>query len=184
MKKIFLLMSLLASIALLGGCAHQISKYSPSFQNMTALHHLSGHAQKINLGVFTDPKQTRSLLCRLEGPEQLPGNATYVSYLKNALRSELNQAGLYAPHSNMTLDATLNHITADSMMGSAHWTLQMTFNDHIQKPYVVSSTYPYSTDVIADIACTQVAQAFVPAVQKFMRTLYANQNFRKTLQGK
>ncbi|MCX7120962.1 MAG: hypothetical protein NTZ67_04205 [Gammaproteobacteria bacterium] len=60
MKKNILLGVLLASTVLLGGCAHKISSYSPSFSNMTALHGMSGNAKKINLGEFTDPKNTQS----------------------------------------------------------------------------------------------------------------------------
>lgn len=185
MKKSFLIMSLLSCVVLLGGCAHQISTYSPSFGNMTALHDItiSEHAKKINVGSFVDPKQTRSIVCRLEGSEELPGGVTYATYLKNALKSELNQAELYSSNSKIKLDATLDKINVDSVMGSAHWTIKMTFNDHIQKPYTVSSTYPFSSDFIADIACTQVAQSFVPAAQHFMHTLYANQHFKKTLRG-
>lgn len=184
MKKHFLLAGLLTSMLLLDGCAHTISSYSPSFQNLNVLHGLTGRAEKINLGNFTDPKNTRSLMCRLEGPEQLPGNRTYVSYLKNALQSELTQAEFYSPHAKVKLDAILDQMTSDSVMGSAHWTIQMTFNDHIQKPYTVKSTYHYSTNVIADIACTEVAQAFIPATQQFLKTLYGNPYFKKTLHGK
>lgn len=184
MKKHFLLAGLLTSAMLLDGCAHTIASYSPSFQNLNALHGLTGHAAKINLGNFSDPKNTHSLMCRLEGPEQLSGNKTYASYLKNALQSELTQTGFYSPRAKVKLDAVLDQITSDSVMGSAHWTIQMTFNDHIQKPYTVKSIYHYSTNVIADIACTEVAQAFVPATQQFLKTLYVNPHFKKTLHGK
>ena len=152
---------------------------------MSALKGLSGNAKKINLGQFNDPKNTTSLGCRLEGEESLPSNATYISYLQNALKSELNQSGLYSTHSKMKLDATLDSITSNSMIGSsAHWTIKMTFNDHIQKPYTIKSTYHYSANYVADIACTEAAQAFVPATQQFLKTLYANPSFKKTLQGK
>ncbi|MCX7120963.1 MAG: hypothetical protein NTZ67_04210 [Gammaproteobacteria bacterium] len=121
----------------------------------------------------------------MEGSEELPHNATYVSYLKNALKSELNQSGIYNSNSKIKLDAILDQVTSDSMIGSsAHWTIKMTFNDHIQKPYTVSSTYHYSADYVADIACTQAAQAFVPATQAFLKMLYGNENFKKTLKGK
>lgn len=184
MKKTFLLSVLLTGTILLDGCAHQVSSYSPSFANMSELRNISTHAEKINLGAFKDPNKTKSIVCRLEGSEELPGDVTYASYLKNALKSELNQAGLYSSNSKIKLNATLDEIKADSVMGSAHWTIIMTFNDHIQKPYTVSSSYPFSANFVADIACTQVAQSFVPAAQQFMHTLYMNEHFRKTLQGK
>ena len=184
MKKSFLLIGMLSSVVLLSGCGHAVSNYSPSSVNVNLLHGLKQNAKAVNLGKFTDPNNTRALVCRLEGDEKMPDHVTYVSYVKNALKSELSQSGLYSPNSKIKLDATLNRVSFNSVTGSADWKIQMTFNDHIQKPYVIASTYHYSTDIIADVACAQVSHAFAPAVQQFLHTVYQNPHFKKTLQGK
>lgn len=172
------------AVVLFSGCAHQVSPYSPSFANIETLQHLKKNAQPIKLGEFSDPRRVRSITCRLEGSENLPGNVTYVEYIKNALQEDLTHVGLYSNAANNVLDANLDRIDANSMIGNGSWTIQMTFNDHQKAPYIVHSVYKFSTNYVADIACTQVAQAFVPAMQKFLQTLYQNKDFIKTISRK
>jgi len=165
----------------LSGCAHRISAYSPSYQNVTTLSKLAKQSHPINLGQFRDPKHTRSIMCRLEGSEALPNNETYIQYIHDGMKEDLENAKLYSTDSKTTLNASLDKVNFDSMMGNGQWTIMMTFNDHEQPPYTISSSYNFSTNFVADIACSEVAQQFLPAVQKFLGVVYRNPHFQKTL---
>lgn len=178
MKKLFIILAL---PLVLCSCAHDVSHFSPSFQNMEQLKQLKPNSQPISLGVFKDPKNTNNLSCRLEGSEYVPGHKTYVSYIQSALKTELKASGLYSSKSNKKLDATLDKVDFASMPGNGRWMITMTFNDHHQSPYSVSDVYKFSTNYVADIACTEVAQAFVPAVQSFLTKLYGDKHFIQTL---
>jgi len=180
MKKFVTIVACICGALLLGGCGHTALPYSPAFPNVNTLHRLN-KGQPIALGKFTDPKQTRSITCRMEGGENLPGDVTYVEYIKNALQQELNNASLYSSKAKTRLDANLDVIDFSSMFDHSTWVIKMTFNDHKQAPYTVRSVYKFSTNFVADIACTQVSQAYVPAVQKFLLTLYQNKHFQRTL---
>ena len=170
--------------SLLGGCmSHAIPEYSPSYGNINLLTKLAKHSKPINLRSFSSKQPKRTLTCRLEGTERLPGHVTFAQYLHNALKADLKNAGLYASKSKTKLNVNLDYIDFASNIGNGSWTIRATFNDHHQAPYTVSSVYRYSTNYVADIACTQVAQAFVPATQQFLKTLYKNDHFRRTLRG-
>ncbi len=181
MKRALMILVCVYSALLLSGCAQTISPYNPSSANINSLHRLSKNSQKIALGNFVDPNQTRTISCRLSENENLPGNVTYAEYIKNALHSELVNVGLYSNTAKKRLDAHLDQVDFSSTIGNGKWTIQFTFNDHHQSPYTVRSIYKFSTNFVAHIACTEVAQAFVPAAQKFLHTLYQNKHFRKTL---
>jgi len=180
-KKILLPVSLM-SVTLFAGCGYHASPYSPSFQNINALKSIEGKSHSIRLGDFSDPKNTKSLMCRLAAPEKLPGNQMFVEYIKNALKNELKISNLYSPNSKIKLDAKLEKINFQSNIGNGKWFITMKFNDHHQKPYRVSSVYRFSTNFVANIACSEVAQNFVPAAQKFLLTLYNNKHFQRTLE--
>ena len=176
MRRNFLHLSLLASILLLNGCAHQAPASTPAPAPKAPA--------TINLGSFADPHDTQPVACGLANNQAtLPGNADYVTYLKQTLMTQLNQQGKYDPNSKMTVDATLDKISYDSaVFGGGDWKIKMTFNDHVQPPYTVSNIYHFLGS--AGIPCVQVMNAFVPAAKQFMKTVYQNPSFQKTLQGK
>ena len=179
MKNYMLAIGVMSTVVLLAGCAHQIQPYRASVKNLDQLHTLKATSHPIKLASFIDTKAVKSLTCRAEGTETLPNNEDYVSYIKGALSKELQHAGLLSDSSSIHLDATLNNVSFSSMHGI--WNIAMTFNDHRQSPYVVSSKYTFKTNYVADIACTEVANAFIPATQNFLDTLYHNKKFKKTL---
>ncbi len=174
--------SAIAALALTG-CTHNIPAYSTSYNNVMQAKAIKG-THPIALGQFIDPKNTLSIACRAEGTEKLPGGMSYVGYIKNAMQNELHASGLYNPNSKTKLDATLTKIDFTSSIGHGKWFIGMQFNDHKQAPYRIYSTYDFSTNFVADVACQEVATAFPEAVEQFLRTVYASPKFKRTLTGR
>jgi hypothetical protein len=170
----------IVGVSLLSGCTHTVTSYSPSFDNLNRLQAIKKSQQKIALSSFTAtvPNQ-RSIMCRLEGTETLPNNQTYEEYIQDALHSELASAGLLSDASKVVLNANLDKVDFNSMTG--HWIIQMTFNSNVGQPFTVKSSSGFAADFVADMACEEVAKAFVPAVQQFLDKLYADPDFKRLL---
>lgn len=171
----------------LTGCENQAMPYSTSADNLNTLNYLYKQSNGIDLADFSDPKHTISIMCRLNRGESLPDGQEFVAYIKHALRLELEHAKLYAPESNIKLDARLEAIDFNSFasggsINNGKWTITMVFDDHHQMPYTISSAYVFHAGFIAFDPCKKVAKSFVPAVQKFLMTVYNDKNFRRTLQ--
>lgn len=181
MKKICILA--VFSVFLSGCMSHVVQDYSPSFDNVSQLNKIrnaTSHSIKIQDFTATKPGQ-RYIACRLEGIEKLPNGQSYEEYIQKALSDELTASGLLSDKAKTTLTGNLDKIDFDSMKG--FWHIQMTFNSNYGKPFTVTSDYSFSSGFIADMACEQVASAFVPAVQKFISTLYSNSNFQALLKS-
>ncbi len=165
---------------LLAGCAtHRVSNYTPTYDNVAALKQIKG-AKPINLAKFTASDSDSVKLCRHEGWETLPDDQTFEGYINNAMVAELAAAHLYNPKSDSTLTAEMTKIDFNSRFGGS-WTLTGVFNDFHQAPYTITSKYTFPWAFRDDSACTEVAQAYSKAVEKFLQKVYKDPHFQATV---
>jgi hypothetical protein len=163
-------------LVLLGASAcstYTIPRYGLSAENVTALRKLS---QKVTVGRFTaTPPGRTEISCRGRGPVKTPDGRPFEDYIQRALIDELKVAEALSDGARVSLAGTLHKIDFNSMRGE--WTMDLTVTSSNGRSLAVSSTYDYKTgpamtfavwggQAAADErACTETAQAFVPAVQ-------------------
>lgn len=180
MKKLLTLSALAIASSFLAGCAHTAQPYNASFDNLNRLKMISSkHPAKIRLGQFTSMNPKASIMCRLDESESLPNGMTYVQYIKHALQGELTYSNILSPDAHVVLSARLNNVDFSSMGGT--WSINMTFDSNVGGPFTVRSTYHFASAFNADSACARASEAFVPAVQQFLRKVYATPNFQRLL---
>jgi hypothetical protein len=122
------------------------------------------------------------------GPVQLPEGQSFESYIKNALVSELKDAGLYSESARTELNGHLEMVELNAgeksrgsmVPGSAWWLIRIKFTMAGDgDSFTVENRRRFLPAFSADKACLQVAQQFVPAVQDVLRQLFNHPSFRK-----
>ena len=172
---------LIVASLVLSGCAHVSPNYSLSAENVASMRALSSTAsRKISVGSFTSSEPGKhSILCRAAGPIEAPQGQPFDSFIRDALVGELKLAGLYQENAPTTLEGKLTNIDFNSNIGAGKWTIQMAFSGNGVTPFNVESSYSFSTNFIADIACEQVSQALPVATKGFIKDVTLNPEFRK-----
>lgn len=187
MKTVFRIAMTLSTAALLvSGCTHNIPRYGLSADNVSTLQRMkSSSSNKLATATFTSFEPGKnSIVCRAAGPVEVPDGKTYETYIRDALISELKIADMHSENSGTVINGHLEFIDFSSNIGAGNWIIKMKFWGQGSTPFLVENTYPFSTNFIADIACGQVAQAFVPATQDFIKKLVNDPQFVKIVQGK
>lgn len=174
---------LLGIITLIGilstGCSYNVSKYGASVENVNAIKRLD---KKINVHKITSNNPgLSSITCRAAGQVGTPDSMPFETYIKNALISELQLAGKFDPNSNIVINGHLENIDFNSNIGMANWQFILKATSNKNRSVLIQSTYEFSGSFVADKACQEVAQAFVPAVQKLIKDMVRNPGFRTLL---
>ncbi|WP_338868129.1 hypothetical protein [Myxococcus stipitatus] len=156
------------------------SRYSVSSDNVQTLRALrqkypSGSISVANFSAKDGP--LRELTCRGAGPVAPPDQKTFEQYVQSALVDDLKMADVYSDKSLVALSATIQSIDFSSTGGT--WTLAALVSAGKQSPYAVSHTANYSSSFMGDNACMLTAQAFMPAVQDFLKKLIASPEFER-----
>ena len=101
------------------------------------------------------------------------------AYVKDALQSELFQAGVYDVNSPVTIMGQLKEVQMKSL-GTGSWTLalQVTSNrDPIG--YSVTTTRVFKSSYTAGAACQNATNAFAPSVQDLIGQVVNNAGFAR-----
>lgn len=161
------------------GCTYNISPYGASADNVGKLKNIR---TKINVSDFTASKPGESsIVCRGAGPVATPGKIAFEKYIKEAFVSELKLAGKYDEKSPITINGNLEEVDFNSNLGIANWIFTLRAVSSNSKSVTVSTKYEFDGSFIADKACQEVAQAFVPAVQKLISDLVSDKQFNTLL---
>jgi len=132
---------------------------------------------------FTTAKPgLKSIGCRAAGPIEAPDGATYDAYIYNAFLTELKLANLIAEDAATKLQGKLEAIDFNSNIGGGKWMISLSFTNGSEN-LRVDSEYPFESYFVADKACQKVAQEFEPAVQKAIREVISNPQFRSLVNG-
>jgi hypothetical protein len=158
----------------IGACsAYSVPRYAVSANNVTTLRTLRG--QSIMVGPFRANDVDSEIMCRGAGPIKTPDGERFSDYVRSAFVSELQMADIYSESAPVTLAGTVDQVDFSSTSGS--WELAVTISSSNGKSVRVHETYAFSSSFLADNACLQTAQAFVPAVQDLIAKLVHHPEF-------
>lgn len=161
---------------LLSGCAFKTSPYSASVNNVEAVK--SAGVKPVSVGKFQSAKPgLTSITCRAAGPVTV--EPSFESYIEQAFITELKLAGVYNPNSTLVLTGKLEEVDFSSGMTDGNWRFILTVSNSRSESFTTTSTLGFSGSFIADRACGEVSQAFLPAVQKLISEVIANPKFKQ-----
>jgi hypothetical protein len=167
----------LAIPVLLSGCGYAISPYGVSVDNVNRVR--ASAMQPMAVARFSAGQPSRSSIgCRAAGPVETPNQVSFESYIERALIDELQLGGAYDPNSPIKLQGTLEEIDFNSNIGAGKWVFRLAVSSAVSPGFTVSSQHEFSTNWVADKACQQVAQAFVPAVQHLIADVISHPQFK------
>ncbi|MEH6343864.1 MAG: hypothetical protein V7785_02165 [Bermanella sp.] len=166
----------LISIYLAGCSTYMVNSYGVSVDNVESMKTHPGTSLSVNSFKSLKPGVS-SIQCRGAGPVATPDKSTFEAYINKALISELKLAGIYSETSPISIDGYFEKLDFDSTIGSGKWIFSVNVSSDTGSAYTLSSIYPFSTNWVADKACQQVAQAFVPAVQNLIKDIISHPQF-------
>ena len=177
-------------VALLAGChAFPVPPYAVSHSNIQSLK--SNGPQVVTLGSFdTVPLPSR---CRVAGDIVLPGSMKFADYIRFAIRDELLIAGYVLADNALTpagdVPIVSGRVTAINFQNvDTHttwdmaWTLAMTLGSTTGRTVSVAVDYTFPTSENAISACSEVAGAFMPAIQALVGKAVNSPEFTSLLQ--
>jgi hypothetical protein len=179
MKKLILIM-IAATIA---GCStYMPQRYSASADNVVAIKALN--VSGINVGTFTTTVKFDNA-CRGAGPIAPPDNMTFEAYVQKALADELKLSGAFDDKSpKVTLSGVLTKLDFSSSKGltGGEWNISIDLKSSNGKQISAAESYTFNSGFVADTACKQTAEAFLPATQNLIAKLVKNPGFKALLQ--
>ena len=178
MKKIAVALSMLA----LSACStYMPQRYNISADNNMALKEI--RIGNINVGQFKGATSFNSA-CRGAGPIAPPDNMTFEAYVQKALSDELKVAGMFDDKTpKVTLSGAIEQLSFSSSRGltGGEWDISLRVNSSNGKSTLVSEHYEFNSGFIADTACKQTAEAFLPTVQNLIGKLIKAPEFKSLL---
>ncbi|HNP05661.1 MAG TPA: hypothetical protein PKH67_12125 [Rhodocyclaceae bacterium] len=156
-------------------------RYTISADNNVALKALG--TSNIHVGAFSGPPEFDKA-CRGAGPIAPPDNMSFEGYIQKALADELKVAGMYDDKSpKAVLTGALEKLSFSSSRGltGGQWDIGLrVFSSNGASTYVFEH-YEFESGFIADTACKQTAEAYLPAVQNLIGRLVKAPEFKSLL---
>ncbi|RJF88720.1 hypothetical protein D3874_18435 [Oleomonas cavernae] len=120
--------------------------------------------------------------CRMVGPIKVSGNRTLATFIRDSFNDELKFAGVFDDtQTKPALNAALTRAAFSSSAGltSGWWDLAWTLTNPTNgKSLSATIKYDFSTNFVGEIACKNVAEALVPAVQLLINKTVTSPEFR------
>ncbi len=172
----------IGSILVISACGYNINSYGVSVANVEKIKSLD--IPPVAVSIFTSAKPgVSSIGCRAAGPVGTPNNTSFESYIQQAFIDELRLAGAYDEGSDLVINGHLEEIDFSSNIGSGRWIISLNVSSILNPGFNVKQIYEFSTNFVADKACQQVAQAFVPAVQALISNMVSNPKFQALVEA-
>ena len=169
----------LSSVIAISACStYTVNNYGISAENIELMKAMDGVQFAVNQFTATKPGLVK-IQCRGAGPVSTPNKESFESYITAALVSELKISGIYSESSDIRIDGFLEKLDFSSNVGSGKWMFNVDVSNSAGVSYKVNSVFEFSTNWVADKACQQVAQAFVPAVQNLIKDIVSNEKFKE-----
>ena len=179
---IYRVVAILALIALSGCSTFVTPRYSISADTNVALKSLN--ASNIAVGTFVGPSNFDNS-CRAAGPLAPPDNMSHTEYVKKALEDELKVAGAFAQgQPRVTLSGNIMKLEFSSSRGltGGSWAIDLTLTSSNGQSMTTSEYYEFQSGFIADTACKQTAEAYMPAVQNLIGKVVRSPQFKSLVQ--
>ncbi len=175
MKKVVVFVSVLA----LSACStYMPQRYNISADTNVALKSIG--VGNINVGTFTGLASFDNS-CRAAGPISPPDNLSFEAYIQKALADELKVAGAFNDKTPIiTLSGVVENLAFSSTRGltGGSWDIGLRVTSSNGKSTFVSEHYEFKSGFIADTACKQTAEAYLPAVQNLIGKLVKAHEFK------
>lgn len=168
----------LSTALVLSGCypTYAVNRYSISADNVVALRALG--TKTVNVGAFTATKTSNgetNIYCRGGSEIKTPDGEKFSDYVRKAFVDELRMANVYSLNAETTLTGNLDSIDFNS--NSGNWMISLTLKSSNGKHLSVTENYAYTTSFSGAVACTQTAQAMMPAVQNLVGKAVSSKEF-------
>lgn len=170
-------------LVVLSACSTVAPKYVPTPDNVNRLRDVG--ADSIKLGAFqADPASAGAVnsLSIRGGSYVSPYEGSYVNYLKEALRAELNDARLLDPSASVEIAGVLvrNELNAAGF-STANALIEARFTvkrgDQVRYDKVKSAKYEWESSFVGGIAIPRAQQNYPVVVQKLLADLYLDPEF-------
>jgi len=119
--------------------------------------------------------------CRAVGPIAPPDNMSFEAYIQKGLADELKVAGKFDEKTpKVTLSGTVEQLAFSSTRGltGGSWDIGVKVSSSNGKSTFISEHYEFNSGFIADTACKQTAEAYLPAVQNLIGKLVKSPEFK------
>lgn len=180
LKKLFIALPL---VAVLSACStYTTPRYAINADTNVALKTLG--ASNVAVGSFSGPASFDAG-CRAAGPLAPPDGLTHTAYLRKALEDEFKVAGAHASSSpKVILTGTVNKLAFSSSRGltGGYWDIDVTLNSSNGRSMNASEYYQFESGFVADTACKQTAEAYMPTVQNLIGKVVNSPEFKGLLQ--
>ena len=177
-KKFAIIFSLLGLTA----CStYMPQRYSISADNNVALKAIG--IGNINVSTFKGPAAFDNA-CRGAGPIAPPDNMSFEAYIQKALADELKVAGMFDEKTpKVTLTGSVEQLRFSSSRGltGGEWDIALRLNSSNGKSIFATEHYEFNSGFVADTACKQTAEAYLPAVQNLIGKLVKSPEFKSLL---
>jgi len=181
MKTSFLMVLPLTIV--LGACStYTTPRYSINADTNVGLKSLG--ALSIGMGSFSGPASFDNA-CRAGGPLAPPDGMSHTEYLRKAIEDELKVAGAHgATNPRIVLSGIVNKLEFSSTRGltGGSWDIDLTLSSSNGKRMSASEHYQFESGFVADTACKQTAEAYMPTVQNLIRKIVQSPDFKALLQ--
>ena len=173
----------LAGVMLLGACAMTAPKYNGSFETSQKLR--DAGLERARVGQFTaDPKATDKVnrLSIRASPYASPYGSSFVAYLEQAVRQELEDGRLFDQNASTEIDGILLRNELDGS-GIATGTADIEAQFIVQRDGTVrfdkvkSAHHEWESSFLGATAIPAAAQNYPVVVQKLISQLFADPDF-------
>jgi len=167
-------------LAALTACTTVAPKYTPTPENINRLK--DAGADAIKVGEFQAGNETVNNLSIRGGSYVSPYEGSYVNFLKEALRQELDDARLFNPAATIEIGGVLvrNELnaagfsTADALI-EARFTVKR--NGQVRYDQVKTAKYEWESSFVGAVAIPKAQQNYPVVVQKLLASLYSDPAF-------
>ena len=167
----------------LGACStYTTPRYSISADTNVGLKAIG--SSNIGVGGFTGPASFDSG-CRGAGPIAPPDGITHTEYLRKALEDELKVAGVFgATNARVVIGGVVNKLEFSSSRGltGGTWDIDVTLSSSNGKKLNAVEHYEFQSGFVADTACKQTAEAYLPTVQNLIKKIVLLPEFKTLVQ--
>lgn len=171
-------------LGILTGCSTMAPKYTPIPENINRLR--DAGLEPVKVGEFTADNPTVNSLSIRGSSYVSPYEASYVNYVKEALKQELDEARLLNPEAVVEFSGTLmrNALNAAGF-SKADAQIEVRFvakrDGKVVFDKVKSAKFEWDSSFMGNVAIPRAAQNYPVVVQKVLTELYLDPDFISAL---